>query len=93
MGTTASTPRDPALRSLEDDDDHGGAGPRRLPRLYRQVAGSDLGTVFYTPGGAAGWALDLLLRLYLAYVRRYPRRVTSLRPSGARGVAARVVEA
>jgi len=93
MGTTASTPRDPALRSLEDDDDHGGAGPRRLPRLYRQVAGSDLGTVFYTPGGAAGWALDLLLRVYLAYVRRYGRRTASLRAARARGVVRRVAEA
>jgi hypothetical protein len=41
-----------------------------LPRLYRQIAGSTIGTVFYTPGGAGGWALDLLLRIYLASVRR-----------------------
>jgi len=41
-----------------------------LPRLYRQVAGSTIGTVFYTPGGVGGWALDLLLRVYLASVRR-----------------------
>lgn len=51
------------------------------PRLLDQVAGSALGTVFYTPGGAAGWALDLLLRAYFAYIRR----VAALR--AARAVA------
>src|SRR4051794_16828510 len=91
MGTTASTLRDSAPPALEDDGDDGGAGPSRLPRLYRQVAGSDLGTVFYTPGGVGGWALDLLLRLYLAYARRYVRRYARryARVARARGVVAR----
>jgi hypothetical protein len=40
------------------------------PRLSIVSAASSLGTVFYTPGGAAGWALDLLLRSYLALTRR-----------------------
>jgi len=46
----------------------GGGGV--FPRLYQQVAVSGLGTVFYTPGGVGGWALDLVLRVYLAYARR-----------------------
>ena len=50
-----------------------------VPRLFSQVAGSSIGTVFYTPGGVAGWALDLVLRTYLAHVRR----LTALREARA----------
>jgi hypothetical protein len=54
-------------------DDHR-PGPRA--RWLSQVAASDLGTVFYTPGGAAGWALDFVLRVYFACARRRPPRRT-----------------
>jgi hypothetical protein len=49
---------------------------RALPRLLSQVAGSPLVTVFYTPGGAAGWALDLVLRTYFSFTRP-PRGATA----------------
>jgi hypothetical protein len=44
--------------------------PGALPRFLSQVAVADLGTIFYTPGGVGGWALDLVLRVYLACARR-----------------------
>jgi hypothetical protein len=50
-------------------------------RLSIVSAASALGTVFYTPGGAAGWALDLFLRSYLAFTRR---AAAARRQSGAR---------
>jgi len=43
-----------------------------VPRLMMQLAASALLTAFYTPGGAAGWVLDLALRFYLAVIRRAP---------------------
>ena len=46
-----------------------------VPRLLMQLAASALLTAFYTPGGAAGWALDLVLRFYLAVIRRAPGRL------------------
>ena len=45
-----------------------------LPRLMMQIAASALLTAFYTPGGAAGWILDLVLRAYFAMARRAPLR-------------------
>lgn len=45
-----------------------------VPRLMMQLAASALLTAFYTPGGAAGWVLDLVLRLYLAVIRQTPAR-------------------
>ena len=45
-----------------------------VPRLMMQVAASALLTAFYTPGGAAGWILDLVLRAYFAMARRAPLR-------------------
>jgi hypothetical protein len=51
-----------------------------LNRLAIQIAGSAWFTVFYTPGGAAGWALDLLFRSYAGVARRLalPRLVPLL---------------
>jgi hypothetical protein len=40
-----------------------------LPRLAMQIGASALLTTFYTPGGAAGWILDLILRGYFAISR------------------------
>ncbi len=37
-----------------------------FPRLMMQLAASAFLTIFYTPGGAAGWVLDLVLRGYFA---------------------------
>ena len=48
-----------------------------------QIAASALLTAFYTPGGAAGWTLDLLLRSYFAVSHRFP---LSLRARSLRGV-------
>jgi len=45
-----------------------------VPRLMMQLAASALLTAFYTPGGAAGWVLDLALRFYLAVIRQAPAR-------------------
>ena len=56
----------------------------RLSRLARQLAASALLTAFYTPGGAAGWTLDLLLRSYFIVTRRFP---CALRPRWLGGVA------
>jgi hypothetical protein len=53
-------------------------------RLMMQIAASALLTAFYTPGGAAGWTLDLLLRSYFAVTRRFP---LSLRARSLRVVA------
>ena len=47
-----------------------------LSRLVMQVLASTLLTIFYTPGGVAGWALDLFFRWY---------------PSVARAVAPRLI--
>jgi hypothetical protein len=44
--------------------------PSWLTRLVMQVAASTLLTIFYTPGGAAGWAMDLILRFYPGVARR-----------------------
>jgi hypothetical protein len=33
-----------------------------IPRLVMQIAASAFFTIFYTPGGVAGWTLDLALR-------------------------------
>ena len=41
-----------------------------LPRLLVQLCASAFLTIFYTPGGAAGWVLDLVLRGYFAVQRR-----------------------
>jgi hypothetical protein len=41
-----------------------------LPRLMVQLCASAFLTIFYTPGGAAGWVLDLLLRGYFTVTRR-----------------------
>jgi hypothetical protein len=41
-----------------------------LSRLMMQLAASALLTIFYTPGGAGGWVLDLVLRGYFAVARR-----------------------
>jgi hypothetical protein len=64
--------------------------PSLLPRLMMQVAASALLTAFYTPGGAVGWTLDLLLRSYFAVARRasawvrpsWFRRVVTMIPTG-----------
>ena len=44
--------------------------PVWLTRLVMQVAASTLLTIFYTPGGAAGWAMDLVFRFYPGVARR-----------------------
>ena len=75
--TETTTPRSELALSL--------AGDRALPRLYQQVVVSGIGTVFYTPGGAGGWALDLLLRVYWVYVRR----LSTARAARTRAVLAR----
>jgi hypothetical protein len=41
-----------------------------LSRLAMQVAASTLLTIFYTPGGVAGWTLELLCRWYPGIARR-----------------------
>jgi hypothetical protein len=53
-----------------------------LPRLMVQLCASAFLTVFYTPGGAAGWVLDLVLRGYFAVTRRlpFPVRLPALVP-------------
>ena len=53
-----------------------------VPRLMMQLAASALLTVFYTPGGAGGWVLDLVLRGYFAVARRFsaPVRLAALVP-------------
>lgn len=53
-----------------------------LSRLMMQLAASALLTIFYTPGGAGGWVLDLFLRGYFAVARRIstPERLTVLVP-------------
>jgi hypothetical protein len=38
--------------------------PGLLTRLVMQVAASTLLTIFYTPGGVAGWAMELIFRSY-----------------------------
>jgi hypothetical protein len=35
-----------------------------------QVAASTVLTIFYTPGGVAGWTMDLLCRFYPGVARR-----------------------
>lgn len=47
-----------------------------------QVCASAFLTIFYTPGGAAGWVLDLLLRGYFTVTRRLstPVRLPELVP-------------
>ncbi|HET6150649.1 MAG TPA: hypothetical protein VFH68_24125 [Polyangia bacterium] len=44
--------------------------PGWLTRLVMQIAASTLLTIFYTPGGAAGWVMDLVLRFYPGVARR-----------------------
>jgi hypothetical protein len=44
--------------------------PGWLSRLVMQVAASTLLTIFYTPGGVAGWAMDLVFRFYPGVARR-----------------------
>jgi hypothetical protein len=58
------------------------ARPGLFPRLMMQLAASALLTIFYTPGGAGGWVLDLLLRGYFAVARRalVPVRLAALVP-------------
>ena len=53
-----------------------------LPRLMVQLCASAFLTIFYTPGGAAGWVLDLLLRGYFRVTRRLsvPVRLPALVP-------------
>ena len=53
-----------------------------VPRLMMQLAASALLTIFYTPGGAGGWVLDLVLRGYFAVARRLsaPVRLAALVP-------------
>ena len=53
-----------------------------LSRLMMQLAASALLTIFYTPGGAGGWVLDLALRGYFAVARRFsaPVRLPALVP-------------
>ena len=59
--------------------------PGWLTRLVMQVAASTLLTIFYTPGGAAGWALDLVFRFYPGVARRLaPLRLAPI-PILARG--------
>ncbi len=41
-----------------------------FPRLMVQLCASAFLTIFYTPGGAGGWVLDLLLRGFFAVTRR-----------------------
>jgi hypothetical protein len=40
-----------------------------LTRLLMQFLASTLLTIFYTPGGVAGWVLDLLFRSYPSVAR------------------------
>jgi hypothetical protein len=53
-----------------------------VPRLMMQLAASALLTIFYTPGGAAGWVLELVLRGYFGVARRFsgPIRLAALVP-------------
>jgi hypothetical protein len=44
--------------------------PGWLTRLVMQIAASTLLTIFYTPGGVAGWAMDLVFRFYPGVARR-----------------------
>jgi hypothetical protein len=41
-----------------------------LSRLAMQIAASTLLTIFYTPGGVAGWTLELICRWYPGIARR-----------------------
>jgi hypothetical protein len=41
-----------------------------MTRLVMQIAASTLLTIFYTPGGVAGWAMDLVFRFYPGVARR-----------------------
>jgi hypothetical protein len=52
-----------------------------LPRLMMQIAASALLTAFYTPGGAAGWILDLVLRGTFAISRGLQLRVALPAPT------------
>lgn len=60
--------------------------PALLSRLMMQFAASALLTAFYTPGGAAGWMLDLLLRSYFAVARRAPAWPRPFSPRRAIGM-------
>jgi len=58
-----------------------------------QLCASAFLTVFYTPGGAAGWVLDLVLRGYFAVTRRLslPVRLPALVPVPVRAPRARAI--
>jgi hypothetical protein len=57
-----------------------------LARLATLVAASTLLTIFYTPGGVAGWAMDLIFRFYPGIARRLaPLRLNPI-PIGYRGL-------
>ncbi len=43
--------------------------PGLLTRLVMQVLASTVLTIFYTPGGVAGWVLDLFFRSYPSVAR------------------------
>jgi hypothetical protein len=59
--------------------------PSWLTRLVVQVAASTLLTIFYTPGGAAGWAMDLVLRFYPDVARRLAPLLLAPIPIRGRG--------
>jgi hypothetical protein len=63
-----------------------------LPRLMMQLAASAFLTIFYTPGGAAGWMLDLVLRGYFVAKRSFwaPVRLPALVPVPVRVRRARL---
>jgi hypothetical protein len=64
-----------------------------LPRLMVQLCASAFLTIFYTPGGAAGWVLDLLLRGYFTVTRRpsTPVRLPVLVPVPVRARRGRAI--
>jgi hypothetical protein len=64
-----------------------------LPRLMVQLCASAFLTIFYTPGGAAGWVLDLLLRGYFTVARRpsTPVRLPALVPVPVRARRGRAI--
>jgi hypothetical protein len=59
--------------------------PGWMTRLVMQVAASTLLTIFYTPGGVAGWTMDLLCRFYPGVARRFaPLRLIPISSHGQR---------
>ncbi len=63
--------------------------PGLLTRLVMQVLASTLLTILYTPGGVAGWALDLLFRWYPSIARVLAPRLipVPVRPRRMFGIA------